>query len=165
LGELARKTHDLKAAIDYLTCSRDVMEKLGAVEDLPEVYRQLAATHLAENNLALAHQHSERALEYAVKTGNRLEEGIVHRVLGQIALEQSKLDQAAERLAQSRVILQELGSEHELALTLVEEAALLEGAAQRQALVRALEILRRLGTIAEAEGVKRLMEAYGWPAA
>jgi tetratricopeptide (TPR) repeat protein len=160
LGELARKTGDLPAAIDYLTCSRDAVEKLGAVEDLPEVYRQLAATYLAANDLPAARQHGERALDYARQTGNRLEEGIVHRVLGQIAEEQSQPDRALEHLTQSRLILEELGSEHELALTLVEEAGLLEGEMQRETLQLAREIFRRLGASAEAEGVKRLLAAY-----
>jgi class 3 adenylate cyclase/tetratricopeptide (TPR) repeat protein len=160
LGELARKTSDLPAAIDYLTRSRDAMEKLGAVEDLPEVYRQLAETYLAANDLPAAYQHGAHALDYARKTGNRLEEGIVHRVLGQIAEEQSQPDRALGHLTQSRIILEELGSEHELALTLIEEAALLESEAQCETLKRAREILRRLGA-SEAEGVKRLMAAFG----
>ncbi len=69
---------------------------------------------------------------------------------------------AMEHLAQSRVIWEGLESEHELALTLTEEAALLEGDAQCKALKRAYEILARLGASIEAEGVKRLREAYGW---
>lgn len=162
LGELARKTGDVQTAIHYLTHSRDAMETLGAVEDLPEVYRQLAATHLAANDLPAAQQHGERALEYARTAGNRLEAGIVHRVLGQIAGEQSQPDHAVEHLAQSRAILEELGGEHELALTLVEEAGLLEGPAQREAFGRARDILIRLGASAEVEGVKRLMAAYGF---
>ncbi len=162
LGELARKTGDLQGAIDYLMRSRDAMETLGAAEDLPEVYRQLAATHLAASDLLAAYQHGERALDYARAAGNRLEEGIVHRVLGQIAGEQAQPDYAAEHLAQSRAILEELGSEHELALTLVEEAGLLEGEVQHGKLHLALEIFGRLGASAEAEGVKRLLDAYAY---
>jgi len=89
-----------------------------------------------------------------------LEEGITHRVLGQIAGEQSQLDHAVEHLAQSRAILEELGSEHELALTLVEEARLLEGDAQRKTLERAHDIFARLGATAEAKGVEKLLDAY-----
>jgi len=160
LGELARKTGDLPTAIDYLTRSRAAMESLGAAEDLAEVYRQLAATYLAANELPVAYQHGERGLEYARQTGNRLEEGITHRVLGQIAGEQSQLDHAVEHLTRSRAILEELGSEHELALTLVEEAKLLEDDAQRKTLERAHDIFIRLGAIAEAEGVEKLLDAY-----
>ena len=139
------------------------MENLSAVEESAQVYRQLAAKSLAANDLAAAYQHGERALEYARKTGNRLEEGITHRVLGQIAGEQWPPDapRAAEHLAQSRAILEELGNEYELALTLTEEAALLEGDALCETLKRAREIFRRLGASVEAEGVQRLMAAFG----
>jgi len=65
-----------------------------------------------------------------------------------------------EHLAQSRAILEELGSEHELALTLVEVARLLEDDAQRQTLERAHDIFIRLGATAEAEGVEKLLDAY-----
>ena len=65
-----------------------------------------------------------------------------------------------EHLIQSRVILEEVGSEHELALTLVEEARLLEDDAQRKTLERTHAIFVRLGATAEAEGVKKLIDAY-----
>jgi len=126
---------------------------LSAVDDL-----QLAATYLATNDLTAARQHGERALDYARQTDNRLEEGIVHRVLGQIALEQARQCDAVEHLTQSQTILEKLGSEHELALTLIEEAWVLESNARIEALERAREILNRLGA-PEAEGVKRLLEA------
>jgi hypothetical protein len=66
------------------------------------------------------------------------------------------------RLPPSRAILEVLGSEHELALTLIEQASLLEGPTQRETLGRARDILIRLSASAEAEGVKRLMAAYSF---
>jgi tetratricopeptide (TPR) repeat protein len=133
-------------------------EGSSAVQD-SQTHRQLAARYLATNDLPRARQHGERALDYARQTGDRLEEGIVHRVMGQIAIEQAQQRDAAEYLAQSKAILQELGCARELALTLVEEAWLLEGDTQIETLERAREILARLGA-PEAEGVKRLLEDY-----
>jgi len=160
LGELARKTNDLPQALDHLWAGLRLAQQVEDQEDLPEIYRQLAATYLAANDLTAAYEHGERGLEYAHQTGNRLEEGITHRVLGQIAAEQSQFGHAVEHLAQSQAILEELGSEHELALTLVEAARLLEDDAQRKALEHAHDIFIRLGATAEAEGVKKLLDAH-----
>ena len=98
----------------------------------------------------------------ADRSSHRLASSIpqTHRVLGQIAGEQSQLDHAVEHLTQSRAIVEELGSEHELALTLVEEARLLEDDAQRKTLERTHAIFVRLGATAEVEGVGKLLDAY-----
>jgi len=65
-----------------------------------------------------------------------------------------------EHLTQSQAILEEVGSEHELALTLVEEARLLEDDAQRKTSERTHAIFVRLGATAEVEGVGKLLDAY-----
>ncbi len=155
LGELACKTGDLNVAIDYLTQSREALKELGAAESLPEVYRQLAATYLAAHDLSTACQHGEHALDYACKTGNRLEEAITHRVLGQVACAQSEATHAAEHLQASYAILEELDSQDELAQTLIALAELhtCQGntVQARAELGRALGILEQVGDTLQAE--------------
>ncbi|MBM3320878.1 MAG: sigma 54-interacting transcriptional regulator [Candidatus Eisenbacteria bacterium] len=83
-----------------------------------EIGRRLADWHVERGELGDARQELERALEIAETTGDRREEGILHRVRARLLMASGGRAQSAEAsLKKSIEILEEVGARYEVALS------------------------------------------------
>lgn len=109
-----------------------------------------ALLHLAEGRLDEALAAARQAIELAVQSRFRLEQGAAHRVLGQVLDAAGEREQASAALAKSLEIFEEIQSLPELGQTLLAYGRYKlsdESADARRLIARARDIFTRIGAI------------------
>jgi len=112
--------------VELLTAER-LFSEVGSRLYLPDLYRFLASAELALGDLDAAQRAAGRSLEIARSDSLRHQQGMIERVLGEIAAARGDAEEARGLLESSRTILAALGEAAELART---EAALARLAAE-----------------------------------
>ena len=117
---------------------------------LPEAYRVMAEVRLALGEVAEALECGQASLEIAHKTGDRVFEGVAHRVLGKVkALGHQQWEEGEKHFSESIDILKALENEHELGKSYYECGLVLRDKGEidqaREYLSQAIEIFERTG--------------------
>ncbi len=105
------------AAKTCLKRSQTVFTETEFEEYLPELEHRWAELDLKTGHVEQALSHAQRAVEQAVEADNPLQEGIGHRVLGQVHAARAEYELAATSLQRSLQILNKLGNEYQAAKT------------------------------------------------
>ena len=154
-------------AQQYLERSQTRLDDIGSKEFLPELERLWGEYYLKTGDVDQAMEHAQHAITLAQTYSDPLEEGIAHRLLGQIHLAQAAPQLAEEMLNTSLDMLAHLNNEHEIARTKLALAhlALTEGTVSHDEaqtyLTEAIETFERLGAnadLAQALELQKNME-------
>ena len=121
LGAAISDAGDPRRGLEVLRDAEQRWEALGSTTYLPDLYRFIAATHLALGDLASGETAAERSRELAESASAQHQVAMTERVLGEIAAARGDLRRSRELLERSRAALRELDEPAELART---EAAL-----------------------------------------
>ena len=136
-------------ALQHLQTSQAYFEQAGARDWLPELFRHQASAYLLNGDWDAAQPRARQALDLARELSMRGEEGIVLRVLGEIAAARQQLETARQNLQASLEILAEVGDEYEHARSQLALAQVFtapeDRPARRDLLEQCLPVLERLG--------------------
>ncbi len=142
-------------AVEYLTRSQRLCAQIEAEDFLAEAYRYLAEAYLGLGQLPQAEERARRSLELAQAQEMKLEEGMTHKVLGQIQRARSEWDAAERELQTSLAILESLDSQYKVGQVLFQLALLHRDLGRDEqfhdTLDRAISIFERLGAQLDLE--------------
>ncbi len=148
-GEVLFRQGELGAARDCYVRALSEFERIGAQEDIVETKRRMSELDIASGKLTACLDRTIDAARTAKDAGNRLEQGILHRVAATALRLQGDLESAQWFAEQALDILAELGAQYERAKLDVElsELAAAQGATAEAArtLDSAIEIFASLG--------------------
>ena len=111
--------------------------------------------YLKTGELDQALDHARRSIDLAIEQGNPLEEGMSHRMLGQVHLARGEQEPAEVALRSSLQILNDLDSVYETAKTKLSLARVATDEAQTH-LAQAIETFARLGAQADLDQARDL---------
>ncbi len=115
-GELALEQGDFDEASRHLSEAIQAGEEIAPKSSLVcQSYRILAQLHVNTGKLDLAESSCQRSLEVSKSLGERLEEGIVYRILGEIYALRNNKKLSSDYFNSSISCLQKIGSRFELA--------------------------------------------------
>jgi class 3 adenylate cyclase/predicted ATPase/flagellin-specific chaperone FliS len=123
-GEVLLLQGEPEQALLLLNESVAILERINARIDLPEALRLSAEAMLQMNRFDEATSYATRAAEIASELGMSLDECIIWRTLGQIALHKGDFTSAIEHFEQSRAGLELQGERYELGKVLFCQARL-----------------------------------------
>ena len=129
---------------------------------LPETYQAMAEVRLALGEVTEALEFGQASLEMARKAGDKVFEGVAHRVLGKVmALGRQQWEEGEKHFSKSIDILKALGNEHELGKSYYEFGLVLKDKGEvdraQERLSQAIEIFERTGA---AERLERAKTVY-----
>ncbi len=166
LGRLWTTSQEWEKAIQHLQSSTAVLEEIGAQDDLIDAHYFLGEAWFGLGNLDQAEQWAQSALDLTRQLGSKalsksFQQGRCYRLLGCLAREQGRLDEAANLLHSSVAIYQALDNRQELGKSYSELASLAHRQQDRQLarthLKKALAIFRDLGARLEEEKVQQAL--------
>jgi tetratricopeptide (TPR) repeat protein len=130
---------------------------------LSEAYRQLAETYIALGSLDEAADACELARAHAIVAGDPQAEAIAYRVRGMLAAASGDETTALAALADSIRLLTDLGSAHELGLSMVVHGTILLNMGHRGEargfVEEAIRLLRKAGAAADGTQAEQLLAA------
>lgn len=148
LGATHIRRQALSPALQHLKQAQALFEQTQSRDFLPELHRHLARAAFRANDVFNATMNAHEALRCARELGMRGEEGSALRVLGEIALQQGRTDEAEAHLRASTAILCEVADDYELAHSRFTLGRALSRSGKRdeaiQVLDQALEVFARL---------------------
>ncbi len=156
LGLILFHKEDYSQALDHLEESANICGDIECEWLLPETYRGMAEVSLALGEVAKALECGHACLEIAHKIGDKIFEGVAHRVLGKVkALGCQQWEEGEKHFSESIDILKALGNDHELGKSYYECGLVLKergevGQAQEH-LSQAIEIFERTGAAKRLE--------------
>ena len=159
LGLILYRKEDYPQALNHLEEAVRMCLDIECDWLLPEAYRILAEVRLALGDVTQALECGHASLEMAQKTGDKVFEGVAHRVLGKVvALGCEQWEEGEEHFSKSIDIMKALGNEHELGKTYYECGIVLrdKGEVERaqEYLSQAIEIFERTGVTKRLERAK-----------
>jgi tetratricopeptide (TPR) repeat protein len=159
LGLILYRREDYSQALNHLEEAVTISRDLECEWLLPEAYRIMAEVRLALGDVTQALECGHASLEMAQKTGDKVFEGVAHRVLGKVvALGCEQWEEGEEHFSKSIDIMKALGNEHELGKTYYECGIVLreKGEVERaqEYLSQAIEIFERTGVTKRLERAK-----------
>ncbi|HEX9369349.1 MAG TPA: tetratricopeptide repeat protein [Roseiflexaceae bacterium] len=158
LGATFVRREEIDEARVHLRMSQEIFEQAEARDFLPELHRHFAATALLAGDLPEAEAQGQQALGLARELGMRGDEGIILRVLGDVAATRGDFREAEQRLNEGLLILEEVGDEYEGARTLL---ALAKVHLSHRRADQALDALQRCTDVFERLGATLdLLEAH-----
>jgi len=117
-GELAFEQKEYDRSHRSITSAIQIGEKIAPQSSLVcQSYRILAQLQFATQKLNLAESSCQKCLELSSYLNEKVEEGIVYRVLGQIYAKRNNEKLAKENFKLSMICLEKIGSKLELART------------------------------------------------
>jgi tetratricopeptide (TPR) repeat protein len=162
LGEIYRELHRLPESVNELVKAISLCKASNDDLGLAEAYRQLAETYIVMGYLGKAEQACNQALEHSLLAGDPQTEAIAYRVFGQLAIAQGNDDIAANLVQKSIRMLGELGSNQELAHSLLVQAKVCSLRSQdldaRLLLEEARNLFQKVGATADEQKVEHLLE-------
>ena len=159
LGLILSRREDYPQALHHLEEAVGICGDIECEWLLPETYRVMAEVRLALGEVAEALECGQASLEMAYKTGDKVFEGVAHRVLGKVkALGYQQWEEGERHFSESINILRPLGNEHELGKSYYECGLMLRdegkvGRAQEH-LSLAIDIFERTGATERLERAK-----------
>ncbi len=124
-GELCFVQGDFRKARELYSKALEIGEKIAPQGDIiNQACRLLAELELAEGNLDEAVKQCERSLAVSLKLGDRFEEGIAYRILGNVYFIQKDNPKAREYFEKSIKLLKEIKAIYELGRTYLEAGKL-----------------------------------------
>jgi DNA-binding SARP family transcriptional activator len=162
LGLILCRGEDYPQALDHLEEAAGICRDIKCEWLLPETYRVMAEVRLALGDVTEALEYGHASLEMAYKTGDKVFEGVAHRVLGKImALGHQQWEEGERHFSKSIDILKALGNEHELGKSYYECGLVLRDKGEvdraQECLSQAIEIFERTGV---TERLERAKTAY-----
>jgi tetratricopeptide (TPR) repeat protein len=162
LGLILSRQEDYAQALEHLQEAVSICGDIECEWLLPETYRIIAEVRLALGEAAEALEFGHASLEAARKTGDKVFEGVAHRVLGKTkALGQQQWEEGEEHFSKSIDILKTLGNDHELGKSLYEYGLVLKNKGEsdlaREHLSQAIAIFERTGA---AERLQQAQTTY-----
>ena len=154
-ADLALDVQDIGEARSWLEAHDRWMAWSGAVLGLAEGQLGWARYHRIAGDLDKAHEHAERAYDYASSPRQPLALIAADRFLGQLDVDEEKFDSADERLAASLALAERCEAPFEQALTLV---VIAERAAKLGEVDEARRLIARLREVCEPLGAKPTLE-------
>jgi DNA-binding CsgD family transcriptional regulator len=151
-AELALDAEDPKSAHSWIAALDRWLDWSGAILGRAESHLLWARFHRLADDPDEARQHAAQALAYATDPRQPLALIAAQRVLGQLALEARRYDEAAEHLQASWELAGRCQAPYEQALTLLELAEL---AARTDDIEEVRRLLREARSICEQLGAKR----------
>lgn len=129
-------------------------------QSVSEAYRILALIEMGRGQIDEAYHYAQKAVDFACKQKDELEEGAAERVLGQALRLAKDFEVAASHLQRSLNLLEEVGNRFEAARTRSEMAWLSRDMGDEVTALRhtihALSELVKLGAKGEIKGMKRM---------
>lgn len=124
-GELCFVQGDFDKSRELYNKALEIGEKVAPQGDIiNQTCRLLAELELAEGNLDEAINQCNRSLEVSLKLGDRFEEGIVYRILGNVYFQKKDNVKAKEYFEKSIKLLKEIKAIYELGRTYLEAGKL-----------------------------------------
>jgi transcriptional regulator with PAS, ATPase and Fis domain/uncharacterized protein HemY len=121
MGSLCFDWGDYKKAEDHYNQIIKIWETTAPDGDMiSQTYRLLAELQVAKREYDQALVCCQKSLEVSKSLGEKIEEGAVYRILGQIHSAQGERELACEYFNQSISCLQQIGAKYELAKTYLE---------------------------------------------
>ena len=159
LGLILCRKGDYHEALHHLEEAVDICGDIECEWLLPEAYRIIAEARLALGEVAEALECGQASLDIACKTGDKVFEGVAHRVLGKVkALGCRQWEEGEKHFSKSIDILRSLGNEHELGKSYYECGLVLKDKGDigraREYLSQAVEIFERTGAVERLEIAK-----------
>ena len=162
LGLILSRRQDYPQALDHLEEAVSICGDIECEWLLPEAYRIIAEVHLGLGEVTEALEYGHASLEMAHKTGDKVFEGVAHRVLGKaMALGRQQWEEGERHFSESIDVLKALGNEHELGKSCYEFGLALRDKGEvdraQELLSQAIEIFERTGA---TERLERAKTAY-----
>ncbi len=159
LGLIFSRREDYSQALNHLEEAAGICGDIECEWLLPETYRIMSEVRLALGEVTEALELGQASLEMAHKTGDKVFEGVAHRVLGKVtALGCQQWEEGERHFSESIDILKALGNEHELGKSYYEFGLVLidkgEVDRAREHLSQAIEIFERTGATGRLEKAK-----------
>jgi len=119
-AELSLAQGDYKKAEELCNQALSLIEKNAPEGDIAsQTNRILAELKTAQNQLDSALEFCERSLEVSISLNERIEQGTVYRILGEIWSKKGQQKKALDYFSKSIDLFQKLGTDYELAKTLL----------------------------------------------
>ena len=164
-GEVDARAGDLGAARERYERSLGEFARLGAKDDAIETRRRLSELDLTVGRVDEALSRALEAARDAKGSGNRFEEGVLHRVAATALRCQGDFESAAWFIDRARELLAGLGARYELAKVGFEAAELAratgDDARARERLAAAEAELAALGARWDLERLRALQRSLG----
>ncbi len=117
IGDVHRDEGNFAEAQKYYAATLDIILPLAPEGDIvSETHRRIGECHVLNRELFSAKSHLQIALKMARRQGDRFEEAVTQRVLGELFLALEKPNTALKHIIPSCEILEEIGAEYELAI-------------------------------------------------
>ncbi len=154
-GQVALGEADEKTAKTYYLKAIEIGQQAAPEGDINnQTYRLLAELHVAQRHSDQAFQSCQKSLEVSRSLGEKIEEGAVYRILGQVFTDRGEKEKAGGYFKQSISLLQQVGAKYELAKTYLEAGR-----------SNSFDYYKRLGFLSNAESLFRDLESkyyLGW---
>ncbi|MGA9351432.1 MAG: tetratricopeptide repeat protein [Anaerolineae bacterium] len=159
LGLILYRREDYTQALNHLEEAVSICRDIECEWLLPETYRIMAEVRLALGDVTEALECGHASLEMAQKTGDKVFEGVAHRVLGKVmALGYEQWEEGERHFSKSIDILRTIGNEHELGKSYYECGLVLRDKGEldraQEYLSQAIEIFERTGVTKRLERAK-----------
>ena len=125
LGATHVRRGETTVAFEHLERARELFSRAKAGDLLPEMHRRLAEAHLLQGATADARREAETSLATAEELSMMVEQGLSRRLLGVIAAEEARVDEAERHLQEAIQILTDIGDDYGLACAQLSLAELL----------------------------------------
>lgn len=148
-GQVALGEADEKTAKSYFLKAIEIGQRAAPAGDINnQTYRLLAELHVAQKHFDQAFQACQKSLEVSRSLGEKIEEGVVYKILGQVFSARGEKEKAGGYFKQSISLLQQLGARYELAKTYLEAGR-----------SNSFDYYKRLGFLSNAESLFRDLES------
>jgi len=148
-GQLATAEGDEKTANTYFLKAIEIGQMAAPEGDINnQTYRLLAELQIAQKDFDQALISCQKSLEVSKSLGEKIEEGAVYRLLGQIYSTKGEKEKASEYFNQSVSLLQQVGAKYELARTYLEAGR-----------SNSFDYYKRLGFLSNAESSFRNLDS------
>ena len=160
LGATHVRRGEMPVAFAHLEQARELFARAKVRDLLPEMHRRLAEAHLLQGATADARREAETSLATAEELSMMVEQGLSRRVLGVVAAEEGRVDEAERQLQEAIQILTGIGDDYGLAcaqLSLAELCSHRRDADRRaQLLAECIPVFERLGAALELSRAQTL---------
>lgn len=160
LGAVNIRRHELGVAFEHLNKSRDLFNRAGTRDLLPEMHRRLAEAYLAQDDPGRAREEASRSLAVAEELDVVGEQGLTMHILGAIAAAEGQADEAERNYEKAIQLLSGVGDDYGLACAQLSLAELRDDRrdGRRQTLLSlCLPVFERLGAELEIERARELL--------
>jgi len=148
-GQLACSERNEKTATSYFLKSIEIGQMAAPEGDINnQTYRLLAELQVAQKQFDQAFISCQKSLEVSKSLSEKIEEGAVYRILGQIYSAKGEKEKSRESFEKSMSLLQQVGAKYELTKTYLEAGR-----------SNSFDYYKRLGFLSNAESLFRYLNS------